>query len=220
MKDFKNAFRIYLKISLRPFLFITALILLFGFNIAFFISPPEKGTSDYGAMLGSVFVNRVGLMIMGINAGIIMSRNKYFASLPTAKQLFTVVPVVYMTILCLFYDIITNILIYIRTDTEVLSDVLIFSAAGSMMACLAVAVSGKKRYTPLSIGVIFSWMAVMFVGNHDSMKNGFELPLQAALLLFVAIYVFSMILSLTLLKKWWKISNRSEKGDSLSLAQV
>ena len=220
MKEFKNAFRLYLKISFNPLLFLIALLLLFGFNIAFFLAAPDKGTSDYGSMLGSVFVNRVGLMIMGINAGIIMSRNKVFAAMPTARQLFTVVPVVYMTAIYLVYDIITNILVCFSAGGEVLSDVMIVSAAGSMAACLAVAVSGKKKYTVLSILVILSWTFVMMFCNTDSMKDGFGAPLYIAFILFVSIYVFSVILSLKLLKKWWETSNRAEKGEMLGLVQT
>ena len=210
MSDLKRAMRIYLKLASNIIIIICAAFMLIGFSLGVLLDPAKKGSTDYGSMLFSMYTLHIGTALIGINVGLITGTNKYFASLPFAKKLYIDVPLLCGSMICAVYDLIISFCACYRGGTELMSDILVFTALGSMMSMIVTAVSGKKKFMILSGLMMCSMFFFMMLSKTGVIDNGLDLPLWAAFIIFAGVYAAAILISYLLLIWWWKTSNRAD----------
>lgn len=205
MKNIGKALKLYLKITFNPVIVIFCVIITGGILLAAALSPETPDGEDYMNMIGAVGFRQIAILAFCTLGSTTMSRNKWFASLPYAKTLFTVIPALISSVISLIYYIGAVAVAAIFWVPAAVSDLLIFDPLNSAMMCLAVSAIGKPK-----LEWIF-FVCILFIGTqqivlpHISVTaHGLGLPVPTAAVIGGLIYIAGIALSLVITNIWWK----------------
>ena len=223
MNSLIRSMKIYIKISFNIILLLFSL----GFAAAIFIGtvvdPAKRGSHDYGSMIGCCGMAHCMLMLMFLNGNLRMTRTKYFASVPQARTLFTDAPIAAIAVLGLVFDAVLAVALLLRHETELVSDLLVFNAINTVIACFFNSLYGKNRSVVYNI--ILSVVFIMFLNQitllkkASFIKNGFGLSLPVSAAAAAAIYIIGIAAAHFLMQMWWEKSGRNFNNDFNMIVQ-
>ena len=204
MKEFGKALKLYLKVTLNPITAAFGLMLMAMLLVAASLSPETPDSEDYMSMIGTVGFGQLGvvaLFIMGISS----SRYKYFASLPFAKTLFTVVPTVCAAAAALIYDNIAITVAAFCWCEQGLSDLLVIAPINSFIICLSIACIGKPKLNILYfIPILIMATEHIVLPNISFTAHGFGLPVLTSAVIGALVFIAGVVLTLVIMNVWWK----------------
>ena len=208
MKNFGKALKMYLKILFNPLLTLLGLIIIVAVTVAAAVSPDTPDSDEYMSMIGSVGFGQIGIVVLFIEA-VSVTRSRFYVSLPYAKTLFTVVPVVCTAAAAFIYDIIALAIAALFWCEQGLSDLLIIAPINSFVICLAVSCSGKPKLEWLYILMFVFLASEQFVlPNISATAHGFGLPAAVSAVISVLVFISGTALTLLITSIWWKKCDR------------
>lgn len=214
MKNFGKAAKLYLKMSLGVTTIVGGLMAA-GILILLWMDPATRDEADYMKMMGSINIGQLISVVLGLAGGINMMRSRYFLSLPFAKTLFTTVPVAASAGISLIYGIIAAAIVILRTDMQVLSDLLILMPVNIVIVCLVVSTLGKPRFFPLTLlGFLYMVFLQVLMPDLYFAAHGFGLPVQTACIIGALILTGGIALTLLIMNIWWKKGARTYRDQS------
>lgn len=221
MKKIARALKLYAKAAAHPFVIGFGLFMMIGMALAFIIDPDPVGGDEYLSMLGGVQMGNMGVILMVFTASTKLQQNKFFSSCTCAKELFTIGPVVIVTILCIIYDTLLDVFAYINLGTQGLADSLVFNTVSSMLLIIVGGCYGK-RGVPLT-SVILCAAYFTFLGFPMSSKIStisgklLGLPLTTAVIIAVCGYTLAIAFTLMIENIWWKKGTKFAMPNTIML---
>ncbi len=205
MKNFGKALKLYLKVIFNPITSVLGVFIMGALLIMAAVSPETPESDDYMSMLGSVGFGQFGIAVFCLMGNVSGLRYKYYAALPFAKTLITVVPTVCAAIASLIYDGIAITIAAFCWCEQALSDILIIAPINSFIICLAVACVGKPKLELLYLIPMFVMAMETIVLPHISLTaHGFGLPAFTSAVIGVLIFISGIALTLLIMNNWWK----------------
>ena len=215
MKNIGKALKLYLKITFNPFVVAFCVFIMVAILVAAAVSPESPDGKDYMKMIGAVGFRQISVLGFCILGGTTMTRNKWFASLPFAKTLFTVIPVLVSSVISLIYYIAAVIVAVLFWEPAALSDLLIFDPINSAVMCLAVSGIGKPKLEWIYfICILFMGTQQFILPNISLTAHGLGLPLPTAGIIGALIYIAGIALSLLITNIWWKSCDHTYRGNA------
>ncbi|WP_028510416.1 hypothetical protein [Ruminococcus sp. NK3A76] len=207
-----RALKLYAEAAAHPFVIGFGLFLMIGMALAFIIDPDPVGGDEYLSMLGAVQMGNMGVILMVFAASTKLQQNKFFSSCTCAKELFTIGPVVAVTILCVLYDTLLDVSAYINLGTQGLADTLVFNTVSSMLLIIVGGCYGKKGVplTALLLGAAyFTFLGFPMASKITNISSHIiGLSLTTAVIIAVCGYTFAIAFTLMIENIWWKKGNR------------
>ena len=170
------------------------------------VSSETVGDKGYAAMLSLLGMEHIVFYTTAIFCKIIFQKHKFYIASESAKRLITVLPILLMLCLCVFYDAVTALLMGV-TGREI-SDLLIINAVMGMVTL--VTISSPPQSFLQWLGV-FPFLFFLFSVSDFGTKvllTGFGLPVWAAVCIAILLYVIGTALALLISSLWWKKGNR------------
>ena len=223
MNSLIRSMKIYIKISFNIILLLFGLSFAAAIVVGSIIDPAKRGSRDYGSMIGCCGMAHCMLMIIFLNGNLRMTRAKYFSSVPQARTLFTDAPIAVMAVVCLIFDAVLAVALLVRHETELVSDLLIFNAINTVIACFFNSLYGKNR--SLVYNIILSVVFILFLNQMTLLKkasfikNGFGLSLPVSAAAAAAIYVIGIAAVHFFMQMWWEKSGRNFNNDFNMIVQ-
>ena len=209
MNKVARALKLYIKAAANPFAIGFALFMMIGLSIAFVVDPDHVGGDEYFSMLGALQMGRMGIFLMIIIGNARLQQNKFYSSTSCAKELYTIAPVIFTTVITFIYDLILGILALIILGTAGLSDVMVFNAITSAMAILFAGSYNKKGLGVLGALPYFGFLSgPVLVKRLPVEGNTLGLPLGSAALIAVGAYAAAIVLSIVIGRLWWKTGDK------------
>ena len=205
MNSIKKAVKMYLKIAFNPF-FTTLGVVFLSCGMIFFLVVDPQGDKNFFSMLITMSFSSkfIGIGLILISGMFSLTGNKFFASLPFAKQLYVRVHVFASLGITLFIDIICIVIALLRWPESDFVNLLIILPIGSTMICAPLSTTGKKR---ISIWGFIGWLSFMIVNLTPSFimnKMYIDLPVSTVIVIAVLIYIFGIGITVLLNHIWWK----------------
>lgn len=205
MNKISRTLRLYIKTAQYPFTIGFGVFIMLGMAIAFIVVPDPVGSKEYLSMLGAIQMGHIGTVFVVVIANDKLQQNKFYSSCSCAKELFIICPVVVMTVLNLFYDIVIYVSAYINLGIAGLSDVLVFNSFSSAMLIIVGACHGKQKLGILSVIPYCAFLAVPMIVNKSSLKDAtLGISVGTAALIAAGWYIATIIISIVLERIWWK----------------
>ena len=205
MKNFVKALKLYLKVIFNPITTVLGVFIMAVLLIMAAVSPETPDSEDYMSMLGSVGFGQFGIAVFCLMGSVSGLRYKYYAALPFAKTLVTVVPVACAATASLIYDCIAITIAAFCWCEQALSDILIIAPINSFIICLAVACVGKPKLEIFYLIPMFVMAMETVVLPHVGLTaHGFGLPVVISGFIGILIFIFGVALTLTIMDLWWK----------------
>ena len=215
MKELGKALKLYLKISFNPIVGGFGLFVMAALLIAAALSPETPDSEDYMSMIAAVGFGQIGIAVICLFGSITMARNKFFASLPFAKTLFTAVPMIVSAVLSLIYYNAAVTVAALCWEPAALSDLLIFVPLDSAVMCLAVSAIGKPKLEWIYL------ICILFIGTEQAAlpnisltAHGLGLPVMTAGIIGALIYIAGIAVTLIIMNIWWKRSDHIYRGNN------
>ena len=214
MKSIGKALKLYLKITFNPIVAAFGIFIMIALLIAAAVSPEAPDSEGYMSMIGSVGFGQIGIAAFCLFGSITMSRNKWFASLPFAKVLFTVIPVIVSSVISLIYYNAAITIAALCWEQTALSDLLIFVPINSAVMCLAVSAIGKPKLEWIYlICVLFLGTQQAVLPNISATAHGLGLQVLTAGIIGGLIYIAGIAISLLITALWWKKCDHTYRGN-------
>ena len=215
MKNFGKALKLYLKISFNPIVSAFGVLIMFALLIAAAVSPETPDSEDYMSMIASVGFGQIGIAVFCLFGSITMSRNKWFASLPFAKTLFTVVPLVIAAVMSLIYYNAAVTVAVFCWERAALSDLLVFLPIDSVVIWLAVSAIGKPKLEWIYLICVLSLgTQQVALPNISATMHGLGLSVTAAGIIGGLIFIAGIALTLLITTLWWKNCDHTYRGNA------
>ena len=220
MKNIGKALKLYLKITFNPIVAAFGIFIMAGLLTAAAVYPETPDSEDYMNMIGAVGFGQISSLIFFLFGSIAMSRNKYFSSLPYAKQLFTVIPTLAAAAVSLIYYAAAVTIAALCWEPAGLSDLLVFLPLNSIAICLAVSAIGKPKLEWVYlICILFLGTEQVVFPNISLTAHGLGLPMLVAGITGGLIYIAGIALTLFITNLWWKNCDHIYRGNVVSTAR-
>ena len=214
MKNSGKALKLYLKVIFNPITTVFGVFIMGALLIMAALSPETPDSDDYMSMLGSVGFGQFGIAVFCLMGSVSGLRYKYYAALPFAKTLLTVVPTVFAAACALIYDCIAVTIAAFCWDEQALSDILVIAPINSFIICLAVACIGKPKLEPLYlIPMLVMAMETVVLPHISFTAHGFGLPVVISGFIGILIFIFGVALTLAIMDLWWKKCDHIYRGN-------
>ena len=214
MKNFGKALKLYLKVLFNPLLTLFSAVIIVGILIAAVHEPEVPESDEYMSMIGSVGFGQIGIAVFCLFGSITISRNKWFASMPFAKTLFTVIPVIVSSVISLIYYNAAVTIAALCWEQQALSDLLIFVPINSAVMCLAISAIGKPKLEWIYlICILFLGTQQFVLPNISATKHGFGLPLVISAFIGLMIFIVGIAVSLFISDTWWRKCDHVHRGN-------
>ena len=220
MKNFGKALKLYLKMTLNPIVSGFGVFIMLIILIVAALLPDSPDSEDYMSMIASVGFGQIGIAVICLSGSITICRNKLFASLPFAKTLFTVVPVVVPAVLSLIYCNAVITIAALCWEPAGMSDILVFAPLNGVVICLAVSAIGKSKFEWIYlVSILFLSAEEILLPNISITAHGLGLPVIAAAVIGALIFIAGIALTLLITNLWWKSADRVYRPSN-GVAQV
>ena len=214
MKNFGKALKLYLKVIFNPITAALGIFIMGALLIMAAVSPETPDSDDYMSMLGSVGFGQFGIVVLCLMGSVSGLRYKYYAALPFAKTLITVVPTVCAAVAALIYDIVAVTIASFCWCEQALSDILMIAPINSFIICIAVACVGKPKLEILYLIPMFVMaMETIVLPRISLTAHGFGLPVPVSAVIGVLIFISGVALTLLIMSIWWKKCDHIYRGN-------
>ena len=214
MKNFGKALKLYLKVLFNPLLTLFSAVIIVGILIAAVHEPEVPESDEYMSMIAATAIGQIGIVVFCLYGTISVTRCKFYSSLPFAKTLFTIVPMVFTAFMSLIYDLIIIMIAALCWTPQALADILIAAPVGSLMVILGVSCSGKPKLEWLYIMPFLILCTLQFVlPNISATMHGFGLPVITSAVIGALIFAAEIAVTLVVMNIWWKKCDHVRRGN-------
>jgi len=211
--NMKKAIKTYLRLTFNPIMTIIALIFAAVLMVAAVKEPAEPGSEDYMSMVGAIGFGHIGILLFMLVGAMKTTQNKFFLSLPFAKDLITTAPVILCGAMGLVFDLTAGLITHFCWNGIPNDDVIIVNAANTILMTMIVCFISKNSYNVLKFILYMGYfLQGIFLpkipGLSDGIFGGEAGHSLAACLLAAVIYIAGLGVTHLLLRKWWNSSLR------------
>lgn len=209
MNKVTNAIKLYVKTAINPITLGFGILTMAIMVILFMVDPDPVGSEKYMSMIGAIGMGHMGVFFMVFLGASITHRIKFFGSSCNAKHLFITAPIVFSFVICLTYDVIIAIIAYANLGISAFADVMIYNSIYSGVMILSASLLGKRKFEWL---YVFPYMALIaisgWIGKRETLQNGFGMTVSTSVIIAIAAYTISILVTVILANRWWKTGDR------------
>ncbi|MBQ8960550.1 MAG: hypothetical protein IJ071_04950 [Ruminococcus sp.] len=204
----KKAIKTYFSLTFSPIMLTVALVFAAVLLVAAVKEPAEPGSEDYMSMVGAIGFGHIGILLFMLLGALKTTQNKFFLSLPFAKDLVIGAPVILCGALGLIFDTAAALVTHFFWDGIPNDDVIIVNAANTVLMTLIVCLISKNTFNVLkSVLYMGYFLQGIFLpkipGISGGIFGGAAGHSMAALLIAAVIYAAGLGLAVLLLSRWW-----------------
>ena len=214
MKNIRKAIRLYLKISINPWL-LSFGVLMLACVLAFIITvDPQLENETPKGFLPVLITMTFTLKLFGIGViqfpGILsLAGNKVFASLPFAKELYMKVHLFASIGMTLIFDLMIIGFASLRWAESDFVNLLIILPASSIPVFTVFSTLGKQKISILALIGYLLFMIVTITPSTvlNKLSFGVDLSVGIAAVIGTLIYIVGIVITVLLNRFWWKHCN-------------
>lgn len=199
MKRFIRSCKLFWLLSFNWILALAGAAFTLLILIASAVDPDSPGDDEYNSMLGTIFLMHYA-PICSILLSANMNHYKFPQSVPDAKMLFTVTPVIVTAGLCIICDILFTIVAALFWSSESMGDLVIGNSIATVICCFVIQFMNRPKVAWLNLLFI---PALFLGGSHIPGSAITHYPVLA-----IVIYIVGIALAILAGDIWWRKSGR------------
>ena len=145
VKNLSKAMKLYFNAMKNPITMGIGLFLVIGLTIGIISEPEEYGSEDFISMITAIGSGHIGLFIMAAMGILKPYQNKVYASMPQAKELYVLAPVLWPLIFSVLYNIATVTTLFAASGLQGCAALILSNALSGFFFIIAIATFGKSK---------------------------------------------------------------------------